>query len=596
MFPTLNINPRQQSSAMPPRVPPPSHRHGTPSGPWPWLDIETEVDHDQLASPGSPVPDSGFPCTHFLSRSVGGGCWCGYPQSLFANWTPTQQKKSKIRKVVEKSIDTCTVYHLDVLKDGNFMRQGYSEVKENNKESHWRSITEENFPEDARVQALFIDNLSGPVLQMLGTKYTIEPFFFSSSLGWIPSRYQENVVPGVSDHITITLTFIRPTQNPATAPSSSDASQHTTSTISRVADLPSDLVIDTQAPLHLCSSDVVLVADLLALHMIRSPNGSTVISYHPPQENRATTAQALHRRFHSTGRSVYWSTIFSEATDPTFVFLSLLWYPLYAWDEAMENLYSHICWLETRVINTNDIQLTQELHAVRAHLLHYESLLQDFKKTVQFVKDTPYPGLQQLSADGRHNSEELLKRECMNLMGEIDRMEMGRSMQDMRLKNVMNLGFSSVNIEDSRRMQKLTEAAARDSAAMKQIAYLSMVFLPASFVATAFGMNVVEINPGSGPTLSQYFATAIPLTAITIWIVVAFQIQIKQSPAEVAVEINDSETEEKVKRVTTPEPSNVRALKKLGLWSRLGWPAVLFSALFQERMERRRQRRSMGLI
>lgn len=63
-----------------------------------------------------------------------------------------------------------------------------------------------------------------------------------------------------------------------------------------------------------------------------------------------------------------------------------------------------------------------------------------------------------------------------------------------------------MNIEDSRRMQKLTESAAHDSAgiypfhffffnishshlgiflpaAMKQIAYLTMLFLPASFVA-----------------------------------------------------------------------------------------------------------------
>ncbi len=41
-------------------------------------------------------------------------------------------------------------------------------------------------------------------------------------------------------------------------------------------------------------------------------------------------------------------------------------------------------------------------------------------------------------------------------------------------------------------------------------------------------MNVSEIN-GSVPTLGQYFATALPLTALTIWIIVAFQIQIKDA-------------------------------------------------------------------
>lgn len=35
-------------------------------------------------------------------------------------------------------------------------------------------------------------------------------------------------------------------------------------------------------------------------------------------------------------------------------------------------------------------------------------------------------------------------------------------------------------------------------------------------------MNVSEINPGT-LTLKKYFATAIPLTVITIWIMIAFQ-------------------------------------------------------------------------
>ena len=70
-------------------------------------------------------------------------------------------------------------------------------------------------------------------------------------------------------------------------------------------------------------------------------------------------------RLKLVGRSVYWLvlTTFSKwaclsnendicrqnivrnSTDPTFVFLALLWSALYAWDEALEHLYSHFCWL-----------------------------------------------------------------------------------------------------------------------------------------------------------------------------------------------------------------------------------------------------------
>ena len=51
--------------------------------------------------------------------------------------------------------------------------------------------------------------------------------------------------------------------------------------------------------------------------------------------------------------------------------------------------------------------------------------------------------------------------------------------------------FSSVNAEDSRHMSYLTETSLKDSAAMKQISYLTMVFLPASFAAVS---NILKIS------------------------------------------------------------------------------------------------------
>jgi hypothetical protein len=61
--------------------------------------------------------------------------------------------------------------------------------------------------------------MSGPTLQMLGGKYVIifsvaifgstvvisrydiEPFFFSSSLNWIPSRFQEDRRENIGDRM-----------------------------------------------------------------------------------------------------------------------------------------------------------------------------------------------------------------------------------------------------------------------------------------------------------------------------------------------------------------------------------------------------------
>lgn len=89
----------------------------------------------------------------------------------------------------------------------------------------------------------------------------------------------------------------------------------------------------------------MLILDHLAMHMDRAKDSSTVISYQPTSIRQATTAASLHSRVYLAGQSVYWSKIFSESNDPTFVLLTMLWYALYAWDQALEMLWDNICLL-----------------------------------------------------------------------------------------------------------------------------------------------------------------------------------------------------------------------------------------------------------
>ncbi|KAF7292873.1 hypothetical protein MIND_01186300 [Mycena indigotica] len=504
-----------------PRRPPPSHRHNSPSAPWPWINLHDEIDQEQLASPLPPVP---APCDHTTCE---GSCWKGYPQSRFPNWTPSQLRRSRIQKAImdyNKSAQAA-IYYVDVDSEGVFKDSGKFVAREKEdapEDELWDQLINEDKqrPDNVRVRALFLESMSGPMLQQLGAKYNIEPFFFSSSLGWIPSRYQEEVRAKKGDHLTITLIFLRTMDHPDakslhTFPDSASSTMTTPFSYH-------EQIIDTQAPLFLHSGGQYLILDLLAVHLVRSIDGNTLISYH--NSDADTTATYLHERIRFAGQSVYWQNIFQSSPDPTFVLLTFIWHAMYAWDEALEHLYAHICFIEAQVINTSDANLTRELHVIRAHLLHHSALLEDFRKAVEFIMNTPNPAMDALPKDSdRAFSRGLLERECKNLLSEIQRLEGSRTMQDKRLKNVMNLVFSSVNIDDSKRMKELTEAAVRDSAGMKQIAYLSMVFLPASFVAAVFGMNVGEINPGTKGTWGHYFETALPLTLATIWAVMVFQ-------------------------------------------------------------------------
>jgi hypothetical protein len=425
--------------------------------------------------------------------------------------------------------DKCKIYYVDVLESGEFKSAKDTdppiEVDESALNQLWDQLQIE--PIGLRLRVLLVDNLKHPVLQMLGTRYNIEPCFFTSSLNWIPSRYQEEVVKKRGDHITVTLLFVRTaTWNKSAAPLQSG-----------------EKPIETQESLRLRSvlspAEKYLLQDLLALHMIRSsdPSGSTIISYHPSAQWNRTTAERLKNLLHKVGESVYWQKIFEQSKDPTFFFLAILWYALYAWDESLDHLYIHMNWLETNGLSTNDNNLTTELHTIQAQLLHYASLLEEFRKSVTFIRNTPSPVLEssEFTDHARRDTNKLMRKECDNLLSEIERL-------DFQLRNITDLAKATVNFVDSRRMQDLTVATVRDSAAMKQISYLTMIFLPASFVAAVFGMNVREITDDATETLSHYAAVSIAFTVLTAWLVVAFQ---SHSPFH--------------------EPGS-------GFWRRLSWP------------------------
>jgi len=451
--------------------------------------------------------------------------WSQYPQSLFGNWTHDQVERCKILKPTHD--ETCSVHKVDVFKNGTFeKREDDRTFVVENPRTYWNHLGTQ-LPSDIRVRALFVENMTVPVLQILGTKYNVEPFFFASSANWIPSRYQEDPKTD-EDHITVVIPFIRTMKNQKpitrTRPvrAASFPLDKSGSPVGEILPYKDEKqVIDTQAPL-LLPGDKILVQDLLSIHMYRKPNTSTIISYHPSSELQRTSARRLQCLVQRTGDSVYWSKIFNRSKDPTFLFLAILWYALYAWDEAFEVLYRYVNALESDVLKENDLKLTQELHKLQAHLLHYEQLLRDFQVSVEFVRDTPNPAMSVLAtAEERHDSAELLRKEANNLISEIHRLSDQRLMLFDRLQNVILLAFASINIKDSGTMKELSRTTMIDSAAMKQIAYLTMIFLPGTFLANVFSMNIIEMSPNTTGRLARYIDVTIGLTLFTSWLVVA---------------------------------------------------------------------------
>ncbi|KAF8319594.1 hypothetical protein F5887DRAFT_905459 [Amanita rubescens] len=537
-------------------IPTPRYRHATPSGPWPFLDVRDSV------SPIEVRPKQGR-CKHNKETMSCNDCLEGYPQSLFPNWTRAQQDKSGIHEVARQK-HACSMQYVEMAIDQKgcpFSKPEVIHVDGGDYESGAEELRQVR-ARKAMARAIFVDGISGPALKMLGTIYDIEPFYFSSSIGWTPSRFQDSLDTQLkSDRITVTLRFVRKIAKPA-------RDDYMTSDKTRLSERSA---IDVHKPLPLGSNDSALQPDLLAFHMIRSKYDNTIISYHCNEEHGSTSAADLCARLQLVGRSVYWGKLFQEYRDATFVLVSLLWYALYSWDEAIEGLYDKIRKLEARVMKTLDpfemTDIMNNLHTIRAHMLFYNSLLADFQKAVVFVKNTPNPAL--AGAANKEQARSAIEKECNHILRGISRIEKDCQMQDMRLRNATNLGYSRSNIYDSRQTTKLTEAQVRDSAAMRQISYLTMVFLPAIlYLASTWMRSTPELKP----RLWTYIVSTVSMTILTVWLVGALQLPY------MAFDVNAAAAQE---------------AKKNGghkLFSRLGWPIILIQTSLTDKAENRRMR------
>ncbi|KAL6231382.1 hypothetical protein BDW75DRAFT_233667 [Aspergillus navahoensis] len=98
-----------------------------------------------------------------------------------------------------------------------------------------------------------------------------------------------------------------------------------------------------------------------------------------------------------------------------------------------------------------------------------------------------------------------------------------------RLELQLNVLYSFVAQTDNRLNARLAATAGRDSTSMKILAFITTVFLPGSYVAALFSMNMFNWDAGAadaessdsgGSTISPqfwiYWAVAAPLTALTL--------------------------------------------------------------------------------
>lgn len=493
-------------SSLPHHVPKAISRFASPSCPWPWAG-DTEANKRKMVTRRSHEATQPATETPGLFDTDN---WREYPTLFFPNWTKDPVERCGLAALIQaEQGPACTTYAVDVtIKDDNSalftkLTQDAPETPAASRETEQIINLLKNRPEGLRLRCLSVENISGRVMQAMGAFYRIEPFFFSSAINRISSRYHEQFKEQNGDHMFITLPFLRVTrvesdndefQEPEIVPAEVDS-------------------INVFGPLSLVGRNKkikhTLQQDMLAVYLVRIENHQTLITIHPgPHDDSALDMQD---RIYMAGQGVYWGNLMRKTGDPIFVLLIVMWSALYLWDEAMEVLYSHITYFEIKVLNFQsaaEVKFAPQLHAVRAHLLYYDDLLQELQTCLEFIGNVGV--LNQSDTEGKA----LLKKEVDTLSYEVARLRRQRTMQDSRLGNVMKLVFSKLTITE-------TQESLRHGQSMKQITYLTMIYLPASFIASIFGMNVNEIVPNTQGTLAHYFAVMVPLAAMTAWLAVA---------------------------------------------------------------------------
>jgi len=132
---------------------------------------------------------------------------------------------------------------------------------------------------------------------------------------------------------------------------------------------------------------------------------------------------------------------------------------------------------ESRVIDTGKRKINQDLHIIQAHQLYYTSLLDDVRKTVEFIRKHKNPAMDSDKlASEKGLNDVFLERKCDHLILAIDRLFKDLGMQQSRLKNMKDLVCSvcSENVDITSCIQVVNSLNISGTSATRDLAFATL--------------------------------------------------------------------------------------------------------------------------
>ncbi|KAI0468833.1 hypothetical protein F4859DRAFT_184323 [Xylaria cf. heliscus] len=158
----------------------------------------------------------------------------------------------------------------------------------------------------------------------------------------------------------------------------------------------------------------------------------------------------------------------------------------------------------------------RHLHDIARHAIHVSETLDVATQTIKRML-ARHEGLMQVLGDEDGSQE--IHSQLQFYESFISSMRCRSASNEKRMVNEIQLAFNTVAQHDASTSVKIGLATQSDSVTMKSIAFVTLTFLPPTFVSAIFSMSFFDYSAESGWAISDkfwlYWAFAVPITILT---------------------------------------------------------------------------------
>lgn len=165
----------------------------------------------------------------------------------------------------------------------------------------------------------------------------------------------------------------------------------------------------------------------------------------------------------------------------------------------------------------------RRLHDIARHAIHVTEALEVTVQNIeQIVRQHELFVSSRTHSQAETNHQEVSRRLAF-YKSYIDSQRQRSISNEKRLQNEIQLAFNVVAQHDAGTTVEISRAARSDSATMKTLAFVTLTFLPPTFICALFSMSFFHYDDSSGWAVSRqiwiYWAIAVPTTIATalVW-------------------------------------------------------------------------------